>query len=59
MSEKIKQESSTCKTKGVRNKGNNRVELVINGSVVVFLPGKLVKVPCDADIPEGLGLYVR
>lgn len=59
MSEKVRQESSTYKTKGVRNKGNNRVELVINGSVFVFLPGKLVKVPYDADIPEGLGLYVR
>lgn len=47
------------KTKSVRNRSGHRVELVINDKVVVFLPGKVVEVPMDFEIPNGLGLYVR
>lgn len=47
------------KTKSVRNRSGHRVELVIDGKVVVFLPGKVVEVPMDFEIPNGLGLYVR
>lgn len=47
------------KTKGVRNRSGHRVELVINGKVVVFLPGKVTEVPMDFQVPNGLGLYVR
>lgn len=56
------QVQSTAKKKAmkqVRNKSGYKVELVINGKVVVFLPGKIVEVPADFDIPNGLGLYVR
>lgn len=45
--------------KFVRNRSGHKVELVIDGKVVVFLPGKVVEVPINFDIPNGLGLYVR
>lgn len=47
------------KTKGVRNRSGHRVELVIDGKAVVFLPGKVTEVPMDFQVPNGLGLYVR
>ncbi len=47
------------KTKGVRNRSGHRVELVIDGKVAVFLPGKVTEVPMDFQVPNGLGLYVR
>lgn len=47
------------KTKSVRNRSGHRVELVIDGKVVVFLPGKVVEVPMNFEVPNGLGLYVR
>ena len=53
------QQKPAKKTKAVRNRSGHRVELVIEGKVVVFLPGKVVEVPMDFDIPNGLGLYVR
>lgn len=60
MGEKVKTGVPTPpKTKLVRNRSHNRVELVIDGRVFVFLPGSNVKVPMDADIPEGIGLDVR
>lgn len=63
MSEKTTQmtsaEQKTATTKLVRNRGGHRVELVIDGKVVVFMPGKVVEVPIDFDIPSGIGLYVR
>lgn len=46
-------------TKKVRNRSGHRVELVINGKVVVFYPGKITEVPANFDVPRGLGLYVR
>lgn len=52
-------QKASRKTKSVRNRSGHRVELVIEGKVVVFLPGKVVEVPMDFDIPNGLGLYVR
>jgi hypothetical protein len=50
---------TASKTKGVRNRSGHRVELVIDGKVVVFLPGKVTEVPMDFQVPNGLGLYVR
>ena len=52
-------QKSAKKTKTVRNRSGHRVELVIDGNVVVFIPGKVVEVPMEFDIPNGLGLYVR
>lgn len=52
-------QKSARKTKSVRNRSGHKVELVIEGKVVVFMPGKVVNVPMDFDIPTGLGLYVR
>lgn len=52
-------QSPAKKTKSVRNRSGHRVELVIDGKVVVFLPGKVTEVPADFDVPNGLGLYVR
>lgn len=46
-------------TKSVRNRSGHRVELVINGKVVVFQPGKVTDVPIGFEVPKGLGLYVR
>lgn len=54
----VKRESLE-KTKSVRNKSGHKVELVIDGKVVVFLPGTVVEIPMDFEIPNGLGLYVR
>lgn len=53
------EEKGLPSTKNVRNRSGHRVELVINGKVVVFLPGKITTVPYDFGIPDGLGLYVR
>ena len=53
------EQKAAKKTKSVRNRSGHRVELVIDGKVVVFLPGKVVEVPMDFEIPNGLGLYVR
>lgn len=47
------------KTKKVRNRSGHRVELVIDGKVTVFYPGKTVEVPIDFNVPGGLGLLVR
>lgn len=52
-------QKSAKKVKFVRNRSGHRVELVVNDRVVVFLPGKVVEVPIDFDVPNGLGLYVR
>ena len=52
-------QAAAKKMKTVRNRSGHRVELVIDGKVVVFYPGRATKVPADADIPGGLGLYVR
>lgn len=46
-------------TKSVRNRSGHKIELVIDDKVVVFMPGKVVEVPMDFDVPTGLGLYVR
>lgn len=65
MTEKIETQNATGvqkpakKTKSVRNRSGHKVELVIEGKVVVFLPGKTVEVPMDFQIPNGLGLFVR
>ena len=54
-----KEKSPKETTKTIRNRGGYRVELVIDGKVVVFLPGVAVQVPIDFEVPNGLGLYVR
>lgn len=66
MAEKIETRNATGNqkpakktTKSVRNRSGYRVELVIDGKVVVFLPGKTIEVPVDFQIPGGLGLSVR
>lgn len=46
-------------TKVVRNRSGHRVELVIDGKVVVFLPGTTTEIPASVEVPNGLGLYVR
>ena len=51
-------ESKKKKTKFVRNRSGHRVELVFEGKVWVFLPGKLTEAPVELDIPNGIGLYV-
>lgn len=49
---------SKSKTKKVRNRSNCKVELLIEGKVVVFPPKGTVEVPYDFDVPNGIGLYV-
>ena len=46
-------------TKVVRNRGSYKVELNVNGTAVVVLPGKSVTVPYDLDIPVGINLYMK
>ena len=44
-------------TKRVRNRNDYKVELLIDGNVVVFPPKKTVEIPANFDIPNNLGLY--
>lgn len=43
----------------VRNRSGHKIELAIDGKVVVFPQGESIEVPADFDIPNGLGLHVR
>lgn len=49
----------TNNLKEVYNRSGHRVELVVNGKVIVLLPGSALEVPMDLSIPNGLGLVVR
>ena len=51
-------EESKVNTKVVHNRNGYKIELVVNGAVVVLLPGKSVEVPIDYEVPLGIGLYV-
>ena len=46
-------------TKEVCNRSGHRVELVVNGSVKVLLPGDVFHVSDEVVVPEGIGLFVR
>lgn len=66
MSEKIEPQQTAAmpkqqarKTKAVRNRSGQRIELLIDNKVVVFLPGRITQVPADFRIPSGIGLYER
>ena len=50
-------QDSVKRKKFVRNRSGHKVELVIEGKVFAFLPGKVVEVPLDFAIPNGLGIY--
>lgn len=41
----------------VRNRNDYKVELFIDGSVVVFPPHRSAEVPATFDVPANLGLY--
>lgn len=45
--------------KTVHNRNTYKVELVVEGRVVILLPGKSVQVPKDYNVPVNMGLYVR
>lgn len=47
------------KTKRVKNYGNSRVELFVDGESLVILPKQTVTVPYDLEIPSNLGLEVK
>lgn len=55
--EVTEQAVQTPQTKRVRNRNNYKVELLINGNVVVFPPKKTVEIPTNFDVPNNLGLY--
>lgn len=59
MAETKKERADAPKMKTIKNRSNHRVELLVNGSVIVFLPGSSVKVPADFNVPQGLGLIER
>ena len=59
MTETKKQSAEAPKTKTIKNRSNHRVELLVNGSVIVFLPDSSVKVPAEFNVPQGLGLIER
>lgn len=44
-------------TKKVRNRNDYKVELLIDGNVVVFPPKKTVEIPSRFNVPSNLGLY--
>lgn len=46
-------------TKKIRNRSNQKIELVIGDKVVVFPPHSTIEVPTNEPIPEGIGLQVR
>ena len=50
-------EVQTPQTKRVRNRNDYKIELLIDGNVVVFPPKKTVEIPANFDIPINLGLY--
>lgn len=52
-------EEAKTKTKTVRNRSNGKIELLINGEIVVFPPKSSVEVPIDFEVPGGIGLYVK
>ena len=47
----------TPQIKRVRNRNDYKVELLIDGNVVVFPPKKTVEIPANFDVPSNLGLY--
>ena len=57
--QKTLEEQRPAQTKLVRNKSGQKIELDVNGKVVVFLPGVATEVPADFNVPGGIGLYVR
>lgn len=59
MAETKKAGADAPKMKTIRNRSNHRVELLVNGSVIVFLPGSSVRVPAEFNVPQGLGLVER
>ena len=50
-------EVQTAQIKRVRNRNDYKIELLIDGNVVVFPPKKTVEIPANFDIPINLGLY--
>ena len=55
--EEVNEQSvQTPQTKRVRNRNDYKVELLINGTVVVFPPKKTVEIPTNFDVPNNLGL---
>ena len=51
--------SEPKKFQSVRNRSGHRIELLVDGKVVVFLPGETTKVPANFVVPQNLGLYVK
>lgn len=45
--------------KTVHNRNKYKVELVVEGKVVVLLSGKSAQVPVGYKVPENMGLYVK
>lgn len=41
----------------VRNRNNYKIELSVDGKILVFPPRRSVVVPDTFELPEGLGLY--
>lgn len=46
-------------TKRVRNRNPYKVELFVDGKVVVFPPKKSVDIPANFSVPSNLGLYTE
>ena len=52
-------EENIVKTKTLRNASGYRMELYLNGKLVVLLPGKCVKVSAETEVPVMKGLIVK
>ena len=52
-------EENIVKTKTLRNASGYRMELYLNGKLVVLRPGKSVKVSAETEVPVMKGLIVK
>lgn len=55
--EATEQKVQTPQVKKVRNRNDYKVELMIDGNVVVFPPKTTVEIPANFDVPSNLGIY--
>lgn len=57
--EKISQSLYKRRMKTIRNRSGHRVEIMVDGKIVVVLPNTAVNVPADFVVPNGIGLYEK
>lgn len=51
------QVAKVAQPRRVRNRNNYKIELSVDGKILVFPPRRSITVPDTFELPEGLGLY--